>query len=202
MKLRNIAILAGATALAAGLAGCKTHHVDTRFHNAATSVRTTVANPRPVHYQFEFQINGSKNNLATASLQNTVHNTVAESGYFAELSPSPVPGGAELFVSIDNRFDGVGGAFLKGFVSGLTFKLIGYNMRDEYVCTVEYTPGDGASRITRTMRGGVWSGDGLIKFSPSDAEAMESADAAVKTMTQRTVSGALNTLAEDPNFNK
>ena len=202
MKMRNIALLIGTIALTAGLSGCKTYHVDTRYRGAAAPAQATVAAPKPVCFQFAFQTNGSPNNQNTAALRDTVYTTVMGSGYFSAVSPSPVADGANLHVNINNQFEGTTGTFLKGFFSGLTFGLIGYNVNDKFLCTVEYQPASGMPKITQTTQGGVWASGGLLKLPLSNAVPMASTDAAIKQMTQWVVSDALNKVVQDPNFSK
>ena len=203
MKMRNIAWVVGAVALMIGFTGCQTaHHVDTRYRNTAATALATAAAPKPVCFQFEYQTNGSPNSQNTAALRDTVYKTVMGSGCFSEVSLSPVADGANLRVNINNQIEGKAGAFFKGFFSGLTFGLLGYNVQDKFLCTMEYQSASGMPKITQATQGGVWASGGLIKLPLSNAEPMASTDAAIKQMAQWAVSDTLNKVAQDPNFNK
>jgi len=194
----------GTIATLALLSGCATY-VDTRYNNRVPEDKVKVENPQPVHLQFQFKSMGSNNNQATTQVKNSVFAAAQESGLFSRVDSFPVSNGATLNITIDNQISGSEflGAMGKGLITGLTFWIIGNNVRDRYECMLHYLPEGNAPQITRRLEGGLYTGMGLIRFAPKNARktgGFGSMVTGVNEMAYQVVADGLNEIAKDPNF--
>lgn len=181
-----------------GLTGCGTFYVDDQLHDVTAADRVTVAHPGPVQVLFDFQTKGVTNSRATDYLRSEVQGVVNGSGLFSQVSDAPVPGGAVLNLTINNvPLDD--SAFAKGFVTGFTFFIVGNTVGDGYICTVEYLPGAGGTRISHQARDAVYTSLGATAPTPPHARRMANIDEAVRAMARKCLGNPLNELARDLN---
>ena len=182
------------------MSGCSVSpYVDTGLPDLGPQEKVAVANPKSVQLIFEFQTNGVGNGQATDLFKSEVLSTVRDSGLFLQPGAAPVPDGSLLHIVINNVAL-TDDAVSKGFATGLTLGLAGSTVTDGYICTVDYLVG-GTKKIEQVTRDAIYSNIGA-KASPPHAEKMPSVLIAVKTVTRRTVSHALNDLAKSPDFPK
>ena len=138
--------------LALLLGGCvsRQSYIDPALPTLRSTDIPPVASPKPVQLLYEFRTKGAPNARATEHTKETVSDTVAKSGLFSQVSPTPVGNGGLLAIVIDNiaLTDDAAG---KGFRTGLTFGLMGNMVTDGYVCTATYTPPGGAP-VNATVR--------------------------------------------------
>ncbi|HKQ45378.1 MAG TPA: hypothetical protein VJS47_08290 [Rhizomicrobium sp.] len=182
------------------LSGCAiSPYVDNGLGELRPEDKVTVANPKPVQLLFEFQTKGVGNGRATDFLKTEVLTAVQGSGLFLEPGPAPVSDGALLHIVINNVVL-TDDAFSKGFTTGLTLGLAGTTVADGYICTVDYLAG-GTKKIEQVTRDVIYGNIGA-KEAPPHAEKVASLEIAIKTVTRRMVSHALNDLARNPEFPK
>lgn len=194
---RRLALFAGLL-VAALLTGCASFYVDTATKEVPAADFTKPANPRPVHFLFEFQTKGVANSRATDLLKGQIVDQVKGAGLFAAVEDKPVADGAILSIKLNN-VPLTDNAFGKGFVTWLTFGLAGNQVTDGYVCTVEYLGAGAAEPVRKTARHAIHTVIGA-KEAPPNATPVEGIEAAVRTMTRQIVSSALKALSDDPGF--
>lgn len=190
--------LAGLLLLAAALSGCASVYVDTATREVPAEQYAKPAQARPVQLLFEFQTKGVVNARATELLKAQVTEQVGTSGLFLQVTDQPVDGGALLSVTLNN-VPLSDDAFTKGFVTGLTFGLVGSQVSDGYVCTVSYLGGGQAAPVVKAVRHAIHTvvGAGAAPANGVKADGIESA---VRTMTRQIVSNGLNELSRDAAF--
>jgi len=182
------------------LSGCSiSPYVDSGLQELKSEDKVAIATPRPVQLLFEFQTKGVGNGQATDFVKGEVLTAVQSSGLFAQPGPAPVPDGSLLHIVINN-VSLTDDAYAKGFATGLTFGLVGTTAADGYICTVDYLAG-GTKKIEQVTRDAIYSNIGN-KAAPEHAEKVASLEVAIKTVTRRMVSHALNDLARNPDFPK
>jgi hypothetical protein len=172
--------------------------VDPGLKDVPPEQMKTVANPKPVQLLFEFQTKGASNSRATEHLKNQVKDLTVNSKLFSQVSDAPVANGAILNIVINN-VPLTDNAAAKGFATGLTFGLAGNTVTDGYICTVDYLPGDGSPKISKTVRHAIHTTIGA-KEAPVNVEKAPSLEAAVTTMVRQIVSNALKNVADDEAF--
>ncbi|HKD23647.1 MAG TPA: hypothetical protein VKB71_16640 [Rhizomicrobium sp.] len=181
------------------LPGCATFYVDDSLHDLSASEKVTVADPRPVQLLFDFQTKGVSNARATDIVKPYVLTAVQGSGLFSQVTSDPAPNGAVLNIVINN-VPLTDDAFAKGFVTGFTFGLVGSNVGDGYVCTVDYLPGGSTSKIEKSMRDAIYTSLGATAGTPPHAQKVSGFDVAVQTMVRQVVTNTLNEVAKDKAF--
>ena len=194
----SLARVLGAFALAIGLTGCMSIYVDNRPAEVPSSQFAKPAEPKPVQLFFEFQTKGVQNQQATALLKGRITDQVRTSGVFSTVSETPVDGGASLSIVLDN-VPTSDDAFSKGFVTGLTFGLVGSQVGDGYLCTATYRAPGAAEPVVKKARGILWATVGA-KSSPEGATKADSIDAAMTRISRQVVSNVLNDVTLDPAF--
>ncbi len=194
--LLGLAVLAWAGAAAAAT------YVDDSLPDVKPEDRVVVAHPQPVQLLFKFETKGAPNDRATKIVKPTAVDAVKASGLFSEVSDGPTANGAVLSIVVDNVVDPkeLQAAEGKGFVTGLTFFVAGSNVKDHYVCTIDYVSGPAAPKITRTAHHGVTTQMGMINSPPPNSVKIGSIKDAVFTMVRQIISNPLNDLARDPAF--
>jgi hypothetical protein len=197
---RFLRLLCSGAALAALLAttGCANFYVDPGLKDVPPEQMKTVANPQPVQLLFEFQTKGASNPRATEHLKKQVAELTVNSKLFSQVSDAPVANGAILNIVINN-VPLTDNAAAKGFATGLTFGLAGNTVTDGYICTVDYLPGNGSPKISKTVRHAIHTTIGA-KSAPVNVEKAPSLEAAVTTMVRQIVSNALKDVADDAAF--
>ncbi|MBS0375698.1 MAG: hypothetical protein JSR73_14055 [Proteobacteria bacterium] len=194
--IRALALLASATLLG----GCATMYVDNAVKDVAASEYHKPATPGPVQLLWSFHTKGSTNARATTLLQDDARNAVIATGLFTSVSPDAVEGGAILSIVLDNvPVTSEGGAIGKGVATGATFGLVGSEVVDGYVCTVEYLAGPKATKITKVVQHAIHTTIGN-KGAPQNATKAASAREAIGTVTRQAISNALLNLSNDPAF--
>lgn len=178
--------------------GCASFYVDTMLKDVTIAQMKKVEHPQPVQLLFEFQTKGASNGRATQLLKEDVVTHTKNSGLFADVSDTPVAGGAILSITVDN-VPLTQDAAARGFVTGLTFGLAGNTVTDGYICTVTYLKGAGAEKVSKSVKHAIHTSLGA-QSAPANAVASDSIEAAVRTMLRQVVSNALNDLASDPKF--
>lgn len=189
-------LLLAATAL---LTGCASVYVDGGTREVPVTEMSRPAQPVPVQMVFEFQTKGTANAAATNLLKEQVVKQVRDSGLFASVVDTPVPGGALLSVTLNN-VPVTDDAFTKGFVTGFTFGLVGSSVTDGYICTLRYTPAGGGAPVQKAARHALHTSIGAGASPPPDAVKADTMEGGVRTMTRQVVSNVLADLARDPAF--
>lgn len=180
------------------LGGCATPYVDNGLKDVAKSEYTPPAAPQPVQLLFTFETKGNPNARATDFLKKDVTGVVTDSGLFSSVSPNPVAGGALLSVTLNNvPVTSENAAFAKGFATGLTLGLAGNVVTDGYVCTVEYLPPQGSTKIVKIRDHAIHTTVGAASGPPHSTKA-PSLKVAVQTVTRQVVANTLKDLAADP----
>jgi len=199
-RLRGFFCAATVAAAVTLISGCANYYVDTALKDMQPEQVQKVANPKPVQLLFEFQTKGTANARATDALKQQVTDLTTKSGMFSQVSAAPVENHAVLNITINN-VPMTDDAFAKGFVSGLTLGLAGNTVTDGYVCTINYLPGNGSEKVTKTVRHAIHTTVGA-KSAPANAVESPSVQSAVETMLRQIVLNGLNDLATDPAFKK
>jgi hypothetical protein len=164
--------------------------------------KVVIASPQPVQLIFQFQTKGAPNARATKLLKQKVVDTVKASGLFSTVSDDAVPNGAILSITINDIASpaDMADAEGKGAVTGATFFVVGSNIADHYLCTLDYVGSPTAPKIERTAHHSVIIQMGMINKPPEHAVKIGSANDAVFTMVSQIVANPLNDVAKDPGF--
>jgi len=164
--------------------------------------KVVVAAPQPVQLIFQFQTKGAPNARATKLLKQKVIDTVKASGLFSSISDDAVPNGAILSISINDIASpkDMSDAEGKGVITGATFFVVGSNIADHYLCTVDYVASPTAPKIERTARHALIVQMGIINSPPPNAVKIGGVNEAIYTMVRQIVSNPLNEVAKDPGF--
>lgn len=181
------------------LSACITPYVDTTIHDLADNEKVKVVSPQPVQVLFEFQTKGVHNGQGTDLAKKQVLAAIQDTGLFSQVSSNPVPGGALLNVVINNVPTN-DDAFVKGFVTGATFYIVGSTVGDGYICTVDYLPGANATKITKSMKDVIYSSLGATAPTPQHARKMPSLKEAFGFMIHKLVGNTVNEVAKDQAF--
>jgi hypothetical protein len=112
---------------------------------------------------FEFQTNGKSNARVTTKYLPSVVQVLNSSKQFASVGANE-PDAQASFEFVMNNVANFGGAFAMGFVSGLTFGLIGTKVTDTYECTVTYRQ-PGRETVTKSYSTELVSTSGIIHGS-------------------------------------
>jgi hypothetical protein len=182
------------------LSACYTTYVDGSLKDIPPERFQHAGQAQPVQLLYEFQTRGASNSQATALTKEGVAEVVRRTGLFSPVGTEPVAGGAVLNIIINNVPVGDDAA-AKGFVTGFTFGVVGNQVTDAYLCTVDYLPRSNAQKISRTVRHAIHTTVGA-KGAPENAVLAPSQAEAVKIMIRQAVSNALDALASDPGFRK
>jgi len=202
MKLKQLvrlALVAGASVVALGLAGCASMYVDGNLPETQKSEFRKPAQPPAVQLAFEFQTKGASNARATEFLKAKVKSQVQDSGLFSSVSDTAVPGSGLLAITVNN-IPLTNDAAAKGFVTGLTFGLAGTTVADGYDATLSYSPPSSTAAATRVQ------GKHIIHTSigtgspPAGAIKTSGGEEAVTLMMKQLVSRLLADLSKDPAF--
>lgn len=199
MTLGKLAVAFAAMTLMAwsGSAHAARYFVENTLGDVPADQVATVTETRPVQVLFEFRTSGAANARGTEYLAEQVLTRVRESGYFSEVSTSPVEGGAILSVIIDNipQAD----AAQRGVGVGLTFGLLGTAVADYYISTFEYASGPDATRLSKEVRHTLISTIGNTA-APENATRVRNMPTAIETIVRQMIAHGLNDLAKDPAF--
>jgi len=190
-----LGMLLAASAL---LTGCASAYLDGATKEIPVAQFKKPASPAPVQVLFDFQTKGVANAQATAMLRERVIGQVRSSGLFSDVSPSAVPNGAVLSITVNN-VPLSDDAFSKGFVTGLTFGLAGSQVSDGYVCTASYRASNAATPIVKQVRHAIHTTMGAAA-TPGNATKMPSLQEAAFQMTTQVVSNLLNDVSQDASF--
>jgi len=182
------------------LSGCVTLYVDNGVPDTAAADFHRPQTPQPVQLLFSFQTKGVANARATDLLKDQVKETVMNSGLFSAVSVDPAAGGAILSVTIDNEpITSQQDAMAKGFGTGLTFGLVGSQVTDGYICTVDYVGAPGSARIEKVVHHAIHATVGA-HAAPANSTKAPDGKTAAKTMARQAVGAALKQLGDDPAF--
>ena len=194
---RRLAIVG---ALAIAVAGCATSYLDNTLGDTPKSAYHRLDSPKPVQVLFVFKTKGTDNVRATTLLRKDVMNTVQDSGLFSAIGPDPVPGGALLSITVDNvPITSQQEAAAKGFATGLTLGLAGSQVTDGYVCTMDYIPAVGASKISVTEHHAIHTTVGA-HGAPANSTHEASPRDAAQAMIHQIVAAGLKDVSNDPGF--
>jgi hypothetical protein len=193
--------LLGALLVTCLFVGCasSTHYVDNTLKDIPVEQMAKVKDPKPVQLVFEFQSKGATNARVTDKLKNRATEWVSRSGLFSQVSTTPVAGNAFLSIVVNN-VPITEDAGAQGFVTGLTFGAVGSNLRDSYVCTVNYVPGNGRPKLSATVRQTIHTTMGNTP-APTDAKKFLSLDEAFDAMLRQVIFNGLHNVASNPAFN-
>jgi hypothetical protein len=175
--------------------GCSLIHksyVDPEY--GKTNFQDISHRPQPLKWRIvtEWQRNGEHLPSLDQYLKNTVERILKTSGMVEPVTNNDAP---TLQVIVNNLGDR-GGAFAKGFLSGLTFGLIGVSVTDYYEMKVVLT--SGSVVITKTgYKHALHSTSGLIVSSPPGAAPTTASDGINKIIEQMMLS-ALKDFEKDP----
>jgi len=203
MKIPKNSILLAFAALYAMFCGTGcVSYVDMRNYGTPPEFTAKAADPKPVNVRFVFQTAGSPNQMVTAKLKGAVLETVGKSGLFSTVYESPANDGPVLNVSVNNNVtpDEAVEAVLKGCVTGLTLFIIGSNVRDNYLCTVDFMPDGRTPFVSKSTNGGVYTGIGIIRQHPKNAKKARGMNAAADEMVRLALAELLAELANNPYF--
>jgi hypothetical protein len=182
----------------ASLTGCGTFYVDGTLKDVDPSRYRKVEPLHPVQVLFEFQTKGVANARATDLLKARVIEQVTQSGLFSGVTGVPGPDSALLGITVNNvPTDDT--AFRKGFVTGMTFGLVGSQVSDGYVGTARYTPPAAASTLTKEGRHAIHTTIGATGPPPNSVK-MDSINAAVTLMLHQLIGNLLLEISADPAF--
>ena len=133
--------------------------------------KVVIASPQPVQLIFQFQTKGAPNARATKLLKQKVVDTVKASGLFSTVSDDAVPNGAILSITINDIASpaDMADAEGKGAVTGATFFVVGSNIADHYLCTLDYVASPTAAKLERTAKHSVIIQMGMINKPPEHA---------------------------------
>lgn len=200
MKIKVLAI-AFAMLLAcswSGAAHAARFFVDNALGDVPPEQAVTVADPKPVQLLIEFKTNGAPNAQARRFVTPIITRHVTESGYFSNVSTSPVEGGAILSIVVDNIFDREA-ARRAGFETGSSFFLNGNAVSDNYVATVEYVGGANAATIRKETRHMLITAIGRVG-EPENATRARNAEEALNTVMRQITQRLLRDTVADPVF--
>ena len=183
---------------AMAMVGCASHYVDGATKEISATSYKKPAEPVPVQVLFEFETKGVANARATQALTKQVSTQVQASGLFSTVDEKPVPNGALLGIKLNN-VPLSDDAFSKGFATGLTFGLVGSQVSDGYICTVNYIA-PGKEPVVKVVRHAIHTTVGAAK-TPGNSQKAKDINDAVTTMVRQIVGNALNDLSHDPAFN-
>ena len=148
MKLKTRAMRLGGLALALGLfmgcTGCVAVYVDPHYRSAGFRDVSASSNACQVAVQAEYQINGKHDKSGDADVRKSVLKVLKASKVFDPLEVTNAPVTGTLRVTL-NDTGNMGAAFGKGFVTGLTFGLVGSEVEDHYFVTINYVPASGSA---------------------------------------------------------
>lgn len=180
-----------------GIAHAARFWVSNELGDVAEADAASVSAPQPVQLIFQFKTNGAANARATNYLKDQITQLVTESGFFSEVSASPVASGAIVSVTIDNipQAD----AASRGFATGLTFGLAGTTVADFYEASVEYVPSASGATVRKEARHTLFTTIGRTE-PPANTTQAQNAEQGIRTLTRQLVTHMLNDLARDPAF--
>jgi hypothetical protein len=187
-------------AIGATQSGCATFYVDSALKDVPAADFAHPSSPQPVQVLYSFQTKGTANARATDYTRKRVMDTLTASGVFSSVTTDPVPSGALLSITINN-VPLTDDAFAKGFVTGFTFGLVGSEVGDGYVCTLDYQSSLSAPKISKRVRHAIRATMGA-HAAPHDVVKASSIDEALTIMTRQAVGNALKDLAGDPSFGR
>lgn len=181
---------------ASAFTGCASFYVDTALPDVKSQDIKKPATPKPVQLLFTFQTKGAPNAAATNFLKAQVTDLVKTSGLFAAVSDTP---DANVLNVTLNNIALTDDAAAKGFMTGFTFGLVGSTVTDGYVCTVDYLPAAGGTKLSHEVKHAIHTGLGAGS-APPNIKPAANGEEAVRTMTRQIVNSGLKKLADDPRF--
>ena len=183
------------------LSACSSFYIDNGTPEVDPSKYSIPATKKPVQLIFEFQTKGAPNARATKYLLEPVTQQIEESSLFSNVSRDSVEGGAILSIVLNNvPVSGSEDAAAKGFVTGLTFGLVGSQVSDGYLCKLTYLSGNNLSPIKASSQHAIHTTLGA-KGGPANGIKADNLNAAVLTMTRQIISQVLNELSNNNRFN-
>lgn len=200
MQFKNL-VIAGAALIActwSSAADAARYFVDNTLGDVPAEQAVTVAEPKPVQLLVEFKSNGAANARGTQFVTPIITRLVTESGYFSQVSTSPVEGGAVLSIVIDNIFDR-DAAVRAGMETGSSFFLNGNAVADNYLGTAEYLRGDSTPSIKKEARHILITAIGRIG-EPENATRARNQTEALNTILRQIVAHTLHDVVSDPAF--
>ena len=180
------------------LAGCGTFYVDGGTKDVDPSRYRKAEPAHAAQVLFEFQTKGVSNARVTELLKARVIEQVKASGIFSAVSEAPVAGGALLSITVNN-VPTDDQAFSKGFVTGLTFGLVGSQVSDGYVCTAKYSGAEGSPPVVKLARHLIHTTIGATGPPPNAIKAPSLMEA-VTIMMRQIVGTVLLDVSTDPTF--
>ncbi len=165
--------------------GCVAVYVDPHYRSATYMDVHGTNNPRPVAVKVEFQFNGKHWPSQDTDVRLSVLKVLRASKVFAAVDATNAPVDGMLQVTLDDT-GSLGAAFGKGFITGLTYGLIGSEVEDHYFMTLVYTPAHGIP-FSRKYEHSIYATVGL--------------HSAPQGMERVSVSGGVDTVIEDMMLN-
>lgn len=168
-------------------------YVDRTLGDVSAEQKITFPEPKPVQVIFEFRTKGLANAKATNYLKDIVQRKLWESGYFSQVSTSPVEGGATLIMTMDNipEKDAAG----KGVKLGLTLGLAGVKVSDFYVSSFEYSAAPGAAPFKVEVMHAIHTTIGK-KPDETIGELVKNQDEAIEIVVHQVVAHGMNGIAK------
>ncbi len=155
--------------------GCVHMYVDPQYRSATYKDIQYTNNPPLVELSVEFQFNGTHWKSQDTDLRQHLVRFLAASKVFEAAANTNIPTVGTLQITL-NDTGNVGAAAGKGFVTGLTYGIIGSEVEDHYIMTAIYKPANGTA-FTGKYQYSIHSTigihatpKGLEPISPSEAE--------------------------------
>ncbi len=158
MKLIQVLLLC---LVAIVLSGCLQCYVDPTVTKSSYTDVVLIEKPITVNLESKFSFNGKHQEQTTPILHEKILKAFEKTGV---IEISRVPTDYSLTVSVNDTGD-MGAAFGKGFLTGLTFGLIGCSVDDNYAITISYKSGDDEA-ISKNYQHRLSSTIGLIHPIP------------------------------------
>ncbi len=140
MKLNTLALLF----VPLLLSGCVHAYIDPQYRSATFKDIQYTNQPPVVSVTAEFQMNGSHWPSQDKDLREHVVRFLKATKVFDPAENTNTPTVGKLAITL-NDTGSLGAAFGKGFVTGLTYGLVGSEVEDHYIMTARYTPVWGAA---------------------------------------------------------
>jgi hypothetical protein len=117
-------------------------YIDPQYRSATFRDIQYTNNPPVVELSAQFQVNGSHWKSQDADLLQHLTSFLKATKVFEPAETTNVPTVGKLQITL-NDTGNMAGAAGKGFVTGLTFFVVGSEVEDHYIMTASYTPSDG-----------------------------------------------------------
>ena len=122
--------------------GCTSMYVDPQYRSATYKDIQYADQPTAVSLSAEFQVNGSHWPSQDKELCRRVARMLKATKVFEPAATTNVPTVGKLEIIL-NDTGNLSAAVGKGFVTGLTFFVVGSQVEDHYIMTARYTPAEG-----------------------------------------------------------